>query len=65
MTFTDEELKEYIVAFFENNDQIPPNGTIAAKFNSHFHPVRLALERLENEGFLKKNVLGKYMFSRG
>jgi len=65
MSFTDEELKEYIIAFFENNDMLPPVNTISLRFRTNSYVVDTRLKRLENLGFIKKNSINKYMFPRG
>jgi SOS-response transcriptional repressor LexA len=56
---------KFMREFFANNDQLPPCHVVAAHFGfrsenaAHEHMVAL-----QKDGFLQKNSVGKWMFSR-
>lgn len=59
------EIKNYLTVFFNNNDMLPPMHCIASRFNVHESKAKDWLLALEKEGFIKRNVCNKYMFTRG
>ena len=64
MKFTDEKLKIYLHSFFDEYDQLPTRQAIANNFGVYINAVNERLKWLEREGYLDRNVLGNYMFSR-
>lgn len=61
---TQFELMDYMKKFFLNNDQLPPSAKIAKYFGVCTNAIFERLQRLEREGIIKKNSVGKYMFVR-
>jgi DNA-binding transcriptional MocR family regulator len=64
MKFTDEELKSYLRSFFKEFDQLPTQQAIANNFGVAQNAVNERMKKLENEGYLSRNPVNKYMFSR-
>lgn len=62
--FTDDELIGYMVDFLDRNDQMPPHLSIAKAFSVAPNAVHERLKRLEADGILSRNEVGKFMFTR-
>lgn len=66
-TLTDRqsEVLEFCRSFFRENDQLPPMLTIAAEFQFCNNAAQDHVKALVKKGYLEKNSVGKYRFSRG
>lgn len=61
----DQEVLLYMQDFYSRNDQLPPCTSIARHFG--WNQISTGVEyqrRLEREGLIEKNEIGKYRFKR-
>jgi SOS-response transcriptional repressor LexA len=65
LTLTQQSVLIFICQFFGDNDQLPPMHAIAKQFGwasaNAAHDVCVQLER---RGYIEKNAVGKYRFTR-
>lgn len=63
---TDKELGvlAFMRDFARTNDMLPPCQVIAARFGCASSTATYAQRRLEAKGWIEKNAVGKYRFSR-
>jgi len=65
---TDEHRRkvlDYLLAFFEANDMLPPNAQIARDFGyASPNSAQCTLDQIEAKGYLVRNELGRRMFAR-
>lgn len=54
----------YARMFLEDEDQFPPLKSTAARFGIRFQTVANHYKRLEEQGFIERNAVGKYRFKR-
>ena len=65
LTTHQRKVLDYLLAFFEANDMLPPNAQIARDFGyASANSAQLVLEQLEKKGYLVRNELGRRMFAR-
>lgn len=50
--------------FLEDEDQFPPLRATATRFGMRFQTVANHYRRLEKAGFIERNAVGKYRFTR-
>lgn len=55
---------DYLVMFFKENHQLPPAYVTASHFNVNVNAITDRMAVLEKKGHIKKNSLGKYMFTK-
>ncbi len=65
LTKHQRKMLDYLLAFFEANDQLPPTVQIARDFGyGSANSAQNVLEQLEKKGYLVRNELGRRMFAR-
>ena len=55
---------DYCLWFFRENHQLPPAYVSASHFNVNINAIVDRMAVLEKKGHVKKNWLGKYMFTQ-
>ena len=65
MTARENEVLDFAQKFFRENDQLPPEASIAKQFGwSSANSAHEILMRLERRGAIERNAVGKWRFSR-
>ena len=65
LTTHQRRMLDYLLAFFEANDQLPPNAQIARDFGyASPNSAQCTLDQIEAKGYLVRNELGRRMFAR-
>lgn len=65
LTTHQQKMLAYLLAFFESNDQLPPNAQIARDFGyGSTNSAQVVLDQLQKKGYLTRNELGRRMFAR-
>ena len=65
LTTHQRRMLDYLLAFFEANDQLPPNAQIARDFGyASPNSATCTLDQMEKKGYLVRNELGRRMFAR-
>lgn len=54
----------YLVAFFKDNDQLPPVLNVANHFGKYENQIQETLVALSKRGLIEKNAVGKWRFKR-
>ncbi|MBT2300386.1 hypothetical protein J7E70_07900 [Variovorax paradoxus] len=55
----------YMRDFFKENDQLPPQATLSEHFGwKSYNAAALHQKALASKGYLEKNAVGKYRFTR-
>jgi hypothetical protein len=61
---SDEEVLAFCRAFFDAQDQLPPQAFIAERFKVSEPTANRYMRQLGEAGFLEENVAGKWRFAR-
>lgn len=65
LTAHQRRMLDYLLAFFEANDCLPPNEQIARDFGyASLNSAQATRQKLEAKGYLVRNELGRQMFAR-
>jgi SOS-response transcriptional repressor LexA len=65
LTTHQRKVLDYMLAFFEANDQLPPTVQIARDFGyASPNSAQCTLDQIEAKGYLARNELGRRMFAR-
>jgi SOS-response transcriptional repressor LexA len=65
LTTHQRKMLDYLLAFFADNDQLPPTVQIARDFGyASPNSAQNVLEQLEKKGYLVRDELGRRMFAR-
>lgn len=65
LTPRQQQVLDYLRAFYEENDQLPPMQTIADHFGwKSMNSAATFTAILEAKGYIEKNAVGKFRFSR-
>lgn len=65
LTTHQRKMLDYLLAFFADNEQLPPTVQIARDFGyGSANSAQNVLEQLEKKGYLVRNELGRRMFAR-
>ena len=65
LTTHQRKVLDYLLAFFEANDMLPPNAQIARDFGyASPNSAQCTLDQIEAKGYLVRNELGRRMFAR-
>lgn len=65
LTTHQRKVLDYLLAFFEANDMLPPNTQIARDFGyASPNSAQCTLDQIEAKGYLLRNELGRRMFAR-
>lgn len=65
LTTHQQRMLDYLLAFFEANDQLPPTVQIARDFGyASPNSAQCTLDQIEAKGYLVRNELGRRMFAR-
>ena len=64
MTPLQIEIFDYLKAFFEENDQLPPIRLISEFFGKYPNQIDQTMRSFARKGLIEKNAAGKYRFAR-
>lgn len=64
LTKLQSDVFNYLITFYEENNQLPPVQSIADTFDKWPNQIQEMLFRFEVIGLIEKNAVGKFRFSR-